>query len=79
MRSSYPKSVYDSEVDTAYFYLKKIKKGEVVRTIKLQPWLLADLDKKGALLGIEMLFVSNQLPRPTSKKSLGIMAVPAIA
>ena len=71
---------YDPEADAAYFSVKKIKKGEVVRTIRLQSWLLADLDKKGALLGIEMLFVSNQLPRAgTRKKALGIMAVPAIA
>ncbi len=70
---------YAPEADAAYFSLKKIKKGEAVRTVQLQPWLLADLDKKGALLGIEMLFVSNQLPRAsTRKKTLGIMAVPAI-
>lgn len=71
---------YDPEADAAYFSLKKIKKGEAVKTVELQPWLLADLDKKGALLGVEMLFVSNQLPRASAKKkALNIMAVPAIA
>jgi len=74
------KVTYDPEADAAYFSVKKIKKGEVARTIRLQSWLLADLDKKGALLGIEMLFVSNQLPRASAnKKGLNIMAVPTIA
>lgn len=71
---------YDPEADAAYFSLKKIKKGEAVKTIELQPWLFADLDKKGALLGVEMLFVSNQLPRARARrKAPSIMAVPAIA
>lgn len=51
---------YDKEADAAYF---KIKKGTVARTVKLQDWLLTDVDKDGALLGIEMLFVSLHLPK----------------
>jgi len=51
---------YDREADAAYF---KVKKGKVARTVQLQNWLLADVDKKGILLGIEMLFVSDRIPR----------------
>mgnify|MGYP001578007787 FL=1 len=51
---------YDPEADAAYF---RVRKGKVARTIELQKWLLADTNAKGALLGVEMLFVSRQLPR----------------
>ena|SRR3989338_3560602 len=51
---------YDPEADAAYF---SVRKGKVARTVELQKWLLADTDTKGALLGVEMLFVSRQLPR----------------
>lgn len=51
---------YDKEADAAYF---RIKKGKVARTVELQEWLLTDVDEKGALLGIEMLFVSSHLPK----------------
>ena len=53
-------ATYDPEADATYF---RVRKGKVARTVELQRWLLADLDIKGALLGIEMLFVSRQLPR----------------
>ena len=51
---------YDKEADAAYF---KIRKGSVAKTLEIQKWILADVDKKGVLLGIEMLFVSSQIPR----------------
>lgn len=51
---------YDPEADAAYF---SVRKGRVARTVELQKWLLADTDTKGALLGVEMLFVSRQLSR----------------
>ncbi|MEK7515737.1 MAG: DUF2283 domain-containing protein [Patescibacteria group bacterium] len=54
-------AAYDPEADAAYF---SVRKGKVARTVKLQDWLLADIDTRGALLGIEMLFVSRQLSRP---------------
>jgi|SRR3989338_2012765 len=50
---------YDPEADAAYF---RVRKGKVARTVELQKWLLADIDTKGGLLGVEMLFVSRQLP-----------------
>ena len=51
---------YDKEADAAYF---SVKKGRVARTVELQNWLLADVDKKGILLGIEMLLVSDRIPK----------------
>ncbi|MBU6321424.1 MAG: DUF2283 domain-containing protein [Patescibacteria group bacterium] len=68
---------YDPVADAAYFALKRAKKGEAVKTVELQPWLLADLDKKGALLGIEMLFVSRRGRRSGSRVP-ATLSVPAI-
>ena len=58
---------YDRESDAAYF---SVKKGKVARTIKLDKWLLADVDKKGTLLGVEMLFVSLRAPKQSIVSSL---------
>ncbi len=58
---------YDKEADAAYF---KVKKGRIAKTIKLDEWLLADVDKKGGLLGIEMLFVSLRFPKRSIISSL---------
>ncbi len=58
---------YDKEADAAYF---RVREGEVARTVKMQEWLLADLDKSGSLLGVEMLFVSSHLPRNGAKKTI---------
>jgi len=43
------------------------KKGKVAKTIKATGRLLIDVDKKGNVLGIEMLDVSHQIP----KKEIG--------
>lgn len=51
---------YDKEADAAYF---KVRKGRVARTVELQNWLLADVDKNGVLLGVEMLFMSDRIPK----------------
>jgi len=58
---------YDKEADAAYF---RVREGAVARTVKMQEWLLADLDKSGALLGVEMLFVSSHVPRKSIGQSI---------
>ena len=67
---------YDKEADAAYF---KVKKGRVARTIKLDDWLLADVNRKGVLLGVEMLFVSPRTPKRSILSSLKTGRVPALA
>lgn len=54
---------YDTQADAAYFSFNTLRKGIVARTVRLQEWLLADLDKSGTLLGVEMLFVSSHLSK----------------
>lgn len=64
---------YDKQADAAYF---TVKKGKVAKTVKLDNWLLADVDKRGVLLGIEMLFVSLRAPRQSIVSSLKTGRVP---
>lgn len=55
---------YDKIADAMYIYLRK---GKVAKTIKVKKGFLVDVDKKGGVLGIEMLDVSRQIP----KKEIG--------
>ena len=64
---------YDKAADAAYF---SVKKGKVAKTIKLDDWLLADIDKKGILLGVEMLFVSLRAPRQSIVSTLKLGKIP---
>ena len=51
---------YDKEADAMYI---RVKKGKVHRTKEVTDTCILDLDKKGTLLGVELLFVSNQLSK----------------
>lgn len=55
---------YDKIADAMYIYMRK---GRATKTIKVSSRLLIDVDKKGNVLGIEMLDVSHQIP----KKEIG--------
>lgn len=66
---------YDNEADAAYF---SVKKGKVAKTVKLDDWLLADIDKKGVLLGVEMLFVSLRAPRQSIISTLKTGRIPVV-
>ena len=66
---------YDKEADAAYF---SVKKGKVARTVQLDDWLLADVDKNGALLGVETLFVSLRVPRQSIVSTLKLGRTPAV-
>ena len=51
---------YDKEVDAAYVYIgHPIKDGEVKKTIELNENIILDFDKKGKLLGMEILNASK--------------------
>jgi len=55
---------YDKIADAMYIYLKKAK---VFKTIKMQDRLIVDLDKKGNVIGIEVLDASSQMPKKSIK------------
>ena len=51
---------YDKDVDAAYVYIgHPIKDGEVKKTIELNENIILDFDKKGKLLGMEILNASK--------------------
>ncbi len=58
---------YDKIADAIYFSMKK---GKVAKTLEMNERLIVDVDKKGNILGIEMLDASNQLPKSGLKNSL---------
>jgi uncharacterized protein YuzE len=58
---------YDKMADALYIYLRK---GKVAKTKKVTSRLLIDVDKRGNVLGIEMLDVSHQIP----KKEIGVVS-----
>jgi uncharacterized protein YuzE len=51
---------HDTLADAKYVTLlpEKAKKGVVVRTKKIRPWLLVDYDAQGNMFGIEILNAS---------------------
>ena len=50
---------YDKKADALYIYLQQKKR--VARTVELADLLCADLDKKGGMIGVEILAVSRQI------------------
>lgn len=55
---------YDKKADAMYIYLRE---GKIAKTIKINNRVFVDVDKKGNVIGIEMLDVSHQIP----KKEIG--------
>jgi len=58
---------YDKIADAMYFSMKK---GKVAKTLEMNERLIVDVDKKGNILGIEMLDASNQLPKNSIRKGI---------
>jgi len=58
---------YDPKADALNITFRK---GKVAKTIKVTSRLLIDVDKRGNVLGIEMLDVSRQIP----KKEIGVVS-----
>lgn len=54
------KATYDKEADAMYI---RVKKGKVYKTLEISDVILADVDKKGQVLGLDLLFISSQMPR----------------
>lgn len=61
------KITYDKIVDAAYMTLRK---GKVAKTVEMSGNVIVDLDKKGNLLGIEMLSASKQFPKDGLAKNV---------
>ena len=64
MTSPLKKIEYDETVDALYVYSGS---GKVHRTLKLNSRVLLDVDKKGKILGIEVLDASKPWKLPVKK------------
>ena len=51
---------YDKIADAIYMTLRK---GKVAKTVEMEERLVVDVDKKGNILGIELLDAGNQLQK----------------
>jgi uncharacterized protein YuzE len=58
------KIIFDEKADAIYIYLiePSKKRGIVKKTIEAQEGVLLDIDRRGRLLGIEILDVSARVP-----------------
>ncbi len=61
------KITQDKKLDVAYILLKK---GKIHKTSKIQKGILADFDKSGNILGIEILMLSELAPALSLKKKV---------
>lgn len=59
---------YDKKADAMYLYFQKGKK--IARTVELADLLIADLDRRGKVIGVEVLCASRQLARATRSKKV---------
>lgn len=59
MKSPLQKIEYDKTVDALYIYASS---GKVHKTVKLSNRVLFDVDKKGKIVGIELLEASKPWP-----------------
>ena len=57
---------FDPQADAAYIELIE---GTVERSEQIEPGIIADFDKKGRLLGFEVLYVSKRSSIEPSKKA----------
>ena len=56
---------YDKEADAMYIELRD---GEFAKNKKIDDFTIIDLDKKGNILGIELLEVSKRMPAESFSK-----------
>ncbi len=61
------KATYDKEADAMNI---SVKAGKVYKTLEISDSILVDVDKKGRPLGIEILFVSSQMPRRSINQAI---------
>lgn len=61
---------YDKKADAMYIYFQKGKK--VARTVELADLLIADLDRKGNVIGVEVLAASHQIKKDAKKAKSNI-------
>ena len=61
------KATYDKEADAMYI---RVKDGRVHKTLEVSDAVNIDVDKKGRALGVEILYISAQMPRKSISKAI---------
>lgn len=61
------KATYDKEADAMNI---RVKTGKVYKTLEISDSILVDVDKKGRALGVEILYVSSQMPLKSIIKTI---------
>ena len=69
-------AIYDKEADAMHI---RVKKGKVHRTIEVTDCFLVDVNKKGQVLGFEMLFLSLQMSKKEIASTLRTGRIPVAA
>lgn len=54
------KITYDKQADAMYIY---ISEGKIKDTIEVNPRMMVDIGGRGKVIGIELLFVSESMPK----------------
>lgn len=70
------KSYHDKYADAVYLQLKK---GKISHSRKMSDRIVADLDKKGNVLGLEILDASSQISQKSLKQTLEEGSIPFIS
>lgn len=62
---------YDKKADAMYIYFQRGAK--VAKTVELAGLLIADLDKEGKVIGVEIISASCQIKNNVIKKIPGLL------
>lgn len=57
---------YDKQADAMYLYLAR---GRVKDTVEINPRVIVDVGERGKIIGVELLFVSEKMPRSALRSS----------
>ena len=61
------KITYDKEADAMYL---SVARGKVKKTVEVNPRVIVDIGKKGKVIGIELLSVSEKMSKESLRSRL---------
>ena len=61
------KITYDKEADAMYL---SVSRGKVKKTIEVNSRVIVDIGEKGKVIGVELLFVSERMPKESLRSGL---------
>jgi uncharacterized protein YuzE len=61
------KATYDKTADAMYI---RVKNGKIHKTLEVSDAINVDVDTRGRALGVEILYVSSQMPLKNIKEAI---------